>query len=337
MMWTKPVLHWFSNIVNKSCVVRKANHYPSQSQGSFHQKYNNLTITLFLHCFYDEVLQDSSNFWECIWMKSLGVTTHTNKTSLVVLSNTSKVLFYNVLLINYHLSRFAFEMATKIDNRVRFASQSTSILNMRCSACFCEYQDTENILFSDWLPYSLNHRTFYPDVVVHCTLIEMGVTIITGTLLKLSLRQDFNMASYRDLLIWGQCAVCRMAWYQSVIRWGWVCNEESCRSGRIFSSHFCLPPDNATALYSQPSQKKPSWTSVIHCCQTTKFANIWQTERDEIIAMKFEKEHECSFRWTFRSLLSPHTPPGGARGFRTQECAFLALHALRFKRTEETG
>ena len=165
MMWTKPVLHWFSNIVNKSCVVRKASHYPSQSQGSFHQKYNNLTITLFLHCFYDEVLQDSSNFWDCIWMKSLGVTTHTNKTSLVVLSNTSKVLFYNVLLINYHLSRFAFEMATKIDNRVRFASQSTSILNMRCSACFCEYQDTENILFCDWLPYSLNHRTFYPDVV----------------------------------------------------------------------------------------------------------------------------------------------------------------------------
>ena len=36
-----------SNIVNKSCVVRKASHYPGQSQGSFHQKYNNLTITLF--------------------------------------------------------------------------------------------------------------------------------------------------------------------------------------------------------------------------------------------------------------------------------------------------
>ena len=82
-------------------------------------------------------------------MKSLGVTTHTNKTSLVVLSNTSKVLFYNVLLINYHLSRFAFEMATKIDNRVIFASQSTSILNTRCSACFCEYQDMENILSCD--------------------------------------------------------------------------------------------------------------------------------------------------------------------------------------------
>ena len=25
--------------------------------------------------------------------------------------------------------------------------------------------------------------------------------------------------------------------------------------GEFFSSHFCLPPDNATALYSQPSQK----------------------------------------------------------------------------------
>ena len=59
----------------------------------------------------------------------------------------------------------------------------------------------EIILFCDWLPYSLNHRTFYPDVVVHCTLIEMGLTITTGTLLKLSLRQDFNMASYRDLLM----------------------------------------------------------------------------------------------------------------------------------------
>ena len=63
-------LVWFSNIVNKSCVVRKASHYPGQSQGSFHQapvvqkvdsavqrlnnqgqKYNNLTITLFLLCF----------------------------------------------------------------------------------------------------------------------------------------------------------------------------------------------------------------------------------------------------------------------------------------------
>ena len=40
-----------SNIVNKSCVVRKASYYPGQSQGSFHQKYNNLTITFFLHCF----------------------------------------------------------------------------------------------------------------------------------------------------------------------------------------------------------------------------------------------------------------------------------------------
>ena len=59
----------------------------------------------------------------------------------------------------------------------------------------------EIILFCDWLPYSLNHRTNYPDVVVHCTLIEMGLTITTGTLLKLSLRQDFNMASYRDLLM----------------------------------------------------------------------------------------------------------------------------------------
>ena len=48
--------------------------------------------------------------------------------------------------------------------------------------------------------YSLNHRTFYVDVVLHCTLIEMGLTI-AGTLLKLSLRQDFNMASYRDLLM----------------------------------------------------------------------------------------------------------------------------------------
>ena len=45
------LLVWFSNIVNKSCVVRKASDYPGQSQGSFHQKYNNLTITLFLHCF----------------------------------------------------------------------------------------------------------------------------------------------------------------------------------------------------------------------------------------------------------------------------------------------
>ena len=36
---------------------------------------------------------------------------------------------------------------------------------------------------------------------MHCTLIEMGLTITTGTLLKLSLRQDFNMASYRDLLM----------------------------------------------------------------------------------------------------------------------------------------
>ena len=41
------LLVWFSNIVNKSCVVRKASDYPGQSQGSFHQKYNNLTITLF--------------------------------------------------------------------------------------------------------------------------------------------------------------------------------------------------------------------------------------------------------------------------------------------------
>ena len=48
-----------------------------------------------------------------------------------------------------------------------------------------------------WLPYSLNHRLFYVDVEVHCTLI----TITAGTLLKLSLRQDFNMASYRDLLM----------------------------------------------------------------------------------------------------------------------------------------
>ena len=47
--FTLPV--WFSNIVNKSCVVRKVSYYPGQSQGSFHQKYNNLTITLFLHCF----------------------------------------------------------------------------------------------------------------------------------------------------------------------------------------------------------------------------------------------------------------------------------------------
>ena len=52
-----------------------------------------------------------------------------------------------------------------------------------------------------WLPYSLNHRTFYVKVVVHCTLIEMGLAITAGTLLKLSLRQDFNMASYRDLLM----------------------------------------------------------------------------------------------------------------------------------------
>ena len=51
MIWTKRGLHWFSNIVNKSCVVRKASDYPGQSQGSFHQKYNNLMITLFLHCF----------------------------------------------------------------------------------------------------------------------------------------------------------------------------------------------------------------------------------------------------------------------------------------------
>ena len=36
-----------SNIVHKSCVVRKASYYPGQSQGSFHQKYNNLTITFF--------------------------------------------------------------------------------------------------------------------------------------------------------------------------------------------------------------------------------------------------------------------------------------------------
>ena len=35
------------NIVNESCVVRKASYYPGQSQGSFHQKYNNLTITFF--------------------------------------------------------------------------------------------------------------------------------------------------------------------------------------------------------------------------------------------------------------------------------------------------
>ena len=92
-------------------------------------------------------------------------------------------------------------MATKIDSRVRFPSQRTAILKLRCSTCFCEYQDTENILFCDWLLYSPSHCTFYPDVVVHCTLIEMGVTITTGTLLKLSLRQDFNMASYRDLLM----------------------------------------------------------------------------------------------------------------------------------------
>ena len=45
---------------------------------------------------------DSYNFLDCIWMKSWGVTTHTNKTSLVVHSHTSKVLFWNVLLINYH-------------------------------------------------------------------------------------------------------------------------------------------------------------------------------------------------------------------------------------------
>ena len=51
------------------------------------------------------------------------------------------------------------------------------------------------------MPYSLNHRTFYVKVVVHCTLIEMGLAITAGTLLKLSLRQDFNMASYRDLLM----------------------------------------------------------------------------------------------------------------------------------------
>ena len=51
-----------------------------------------------------------------------------------------------------------------------------------------------------WLLYSLNHSTFYVDVV-HCTLVEMGLTITAGTLLKLSLRQDFNMASYRDLLM----------------------------------------------------------------------------------------------------------------------------------------
>ena len=36
------------------------------------------------------------------------------------------------------------------------------------------------------------------------------------------------------------------------------------------------------------------------------------------------------------SRLTPRRA-GEARGFRTQECAFLALHALRFKRTEETG
>ena len=52
-----------------------------------------------------------------------------------------------------------------------------------------------------WLSYSLNHRTFYIDVEVHCTLIEIGLTITAGTLLKLTLRQDFNMASYRDLLM----------------------------------------------------------------------------------------------------------------------------------------
>ena len=51
------------------------------------------------------------------------------------------------------------------------------------------------------MPYSHNYRTFYIDVEVHCTLIEIGLTITAGTLLKLSLRQDFNMASYRDLLM----------------------------------------------------------------------------------------------------------------------------------------
>ena len=34
--------------------------------------------------------------------------------------------------------------------------------------------------------------------------------------------------------IWEQCEVCRMARYQSIIRWGWVCNEESCTLRRIF-------------------------------------------------------------------------------------------------------
>ena len=43
------LLVWFSNIVNKSCVVRKASYYPGQSPGSFHQKYNNLTITFFFY------------------------------------------------------------------------------------------------------------------------------------------------------------------------------------------------------------------------------------------------------------------------------------------------
>ena len=47
--------------------------------------------------------------------------------------------------------------------------------------------------------------------------------------------------------------------------------------GGFFFSHFCLPLDNATALYSQHASQKTDlhWTrektfktSVIHCCQT---------------------------------------------------------------------
>ena len=59
--------------------------------------------------------------------------------------------------------------------------------------------------------------------------------------------------------------------------------------------HFSFTERESTPLES--NRRKMRW-------------NIWETERHEIIAMKFEKEHEYSFRWTFlRSLLSRHTPP----------------------------
>ena len=48
--------------------------------------------------------------------------------------------------------------------------------------------------------------------------------------------------------------------------------------------HFSFTEPESTPLES--NRRKMRW-------------NIWETERHEIIAMKFEKEHEYSFRWTF--------------------------------------